>query len=32
MDLRFPSADDEIRQLSRQLLAPRAVIDELAAN
>jgi hypothetical protein len=32
MELRFPSADDEIRQLSRQLLAPRAVIDELAAN
>jgi hypothetical protein len=31
MELASTSADDERRQLSRQLLAPRAAIDELAA-
>jgi hypothetical protein len=31
MELGSPSADDQRRQLSRQLLAPRSAIDELAA-
>jgi hypothetical protein len=32
IDLGSPRADDERRQLSRQLIAPRAAIDELAAG
>ena len=32
IDLGSPGADDERRQLSRQLIAPRAAIDELAAG
>ena len=32
IDRDSPSADDERRQLSRQLIAPRAAIDELAAG
>jgi hypothetical protein len=31
-DLGSPGADDERRQLSRRLIAPRAAIDELAAG